>query len=842
MKAVELAASTTAHELQLRVREKASPHALVGSNAVTAAEPDAPEREALEIRVRGRVQGVGFRPNVLRIARELGVRGVVRNDAEGVLIHAAATPAAMTSFLERLARESPPLAQIDTIETRAYPGIFSAEFRIVESVGGSARTEIAPDAAVCRACAREAVDPSGRRFRYPFTTCTHCGPRLSIVTGVPYDRARTTMAVFPLCAACQAEYVDPADRRFHAEATACPECGPRARLVRLDGCAFAPEQASMLDDVDDLDRALDLLLQGEIVAIKGIGGYHLACDATRADVVARLRERKHRDAKPFALMARDLDVIRRYCSVSAEEEDALRSAVGPIVLLRADGPEKLPEAIAPGLRTLGFMLPTTPLHLVLLRRTDRPVVMTSGNRSEEPQVTTDEGARERLAGIAGYALMHDRPIESRIDDSVARAMDGRVRVLRRARGHAPSSIRLPEGFDAAPPLLAYGGELKSTFCLLQGPSAILSQHQGDLEDAATFDDYRKNLALYARLFDHEPRALVADRHPEYLSSKLAAARAEAERLPLVLVQHHHAHAAACLAENGWPLHGPSVLAIVLDGLGLGDDGVLWGGEFLLADYRASQRLGTFKPVAMIGGEQASREPWRNLYAHLVAEIGWPAFAAKFAELEVHQRLAEKPRATLDGMLRAGLNTPLASSCGRLFDAFAAAIGVAFERQAHEGQAGALLESIACETALRDEDEALAYPFAIARLRATGMPYVEPRAMWTAVLGDLLRATPPGVMSARFHRGLARAIAAMAIELASDRDVEPYRFDTVALSGGCFQNRVLFEEVSRRLRAHGFHVLNHADVPPNDGGLALGQATVAAARLLQASDDRGRTAG
>jgi hydrogenase maturation protein HypF len=815
----------------------------VGSNVVTAAaEPVAP-REALEIRVRGRVQGVGFRPSVLRLARELGLLGAVWNDADGVLIHAAGTPAAMTSFLERIERESPPLAQIDAMETRAYRGSFDAEFRIVESVVGAARTEIAPDTAVCRECAREAVDPLGRRFRYPFTTCTHCGPRLSIVTSVPYDRARTTMAAFPLCAACQAEYVDPADRRFHAEATACHVCGPRARLVRLDGRAFVVEPASAsASRLDDVDAALGLIQRGEIVAIKGLGGYHLACDATREDAVARLRERKHRDAKPFALMARDLDVIRRYCSVSVEEEDALRSGVGPIVLLRADGPEKLPEAIAPGLHTLGFLLPTTPLHVILLRGMDGPVVMTSGNRSEEPQVTTDEGARDRLGGIADHALIHDRPIASRIDDSVARVIDGRVRVLRRARGHAPSSIRLPTGFEAAPPLLAYGAELKSTFCLLQGSNAILSQHQGDLEDAATFDDYRKNLALYARLFDHEPRALVADRHPEYLSSKLAAERAVTERLPLVLVQHHHAHAAACLAENGWPLHDPPVLAIVLDGLGLGDDGALWGGEFLLADYRASTRLGTFKPVAMIGGDQASREPWRNLYAHLISALGWPAFTANFAALEIHRRLAEKPRATLDGMLRAGLSTPLASSCGRLFDAFAAAIGVAFERQAYEGQAGARLESIVCETALRDEDDGLAYPFTIPRIRAAGMPCVEPDAMWNAVLGDLLLATPPGVMSARFHRGLARAIAAMALELAGDRDAGPGRFDTVALSGGCFQNRVLFEEVSRRLRAHGFQVLSHTSVPPNDGGIALGQATIAAARLIQATDSKGRTAG
>jgi hydrogenase maturation protein HypF len=784
---------------------------------------------ALEIRVRGRVQGVGFRPNVCRIARELGLAGDVLNDAEGVLIRASGSQAAMASFLDRIAGEPPPLARVETVETRAIDGALEGDFRIIDSRGGASHTEVAPDAVICAACARELLSPFERRFRYPFTTCTNCGPRLSIVNGIPYDRGATTLAPFPLCAACTNEYRDVTDRRFHAEALACHACGPKARIMRFDGRAFHFEQASMLDDVD---AVLGLIQQGQIVAIKGIGGYQIACDATRGDVVARLRERKRRDAKPFALMARDMDVIRRYCAVSAEEERLLAGPEGPIVLLaKRGGGETLPEAVAPGHRTLGFMLPTTPLHVLVLRRMNRPVVMTSGNVSAAPSVIDDDEARRLLASIADYVLMHDRAVANRVDDSVARVMDGRARVFRRSRGYAPAAIHLPGGFEAAPPLLAHGGELKSTFCLLAGGKAVLSQHQGDLEDSATYDDYRRNLALYSALFEHRPHALVVDRHPEYVSSKLARARALEDGLPLLEVQHHHAHVASCLAENGWPLDGPPVLGIVLDGIGLGDDGELWGGEFLLSDYRHATRLGTFKPVALIGGDQASREPWRNLYAHLTAEMGWAGFAANFDELEVYRRLAEKPCAVLDRMLAAGINVPRASSCGRLFDAVAAAVGISFEHQAYEGQAGALLEAAVDETALREEGDEVAYPFSIPRLPGSRLPYVEPIAMWRALLGDLILSTTSSVIAARFHRGLARVITAMARKLAGG-EAAP-RFDRVALSGGCFQNQVLFEETSRHLRAAGFEVLTHAAVPPNDGGLALGQVAIAAARLIAA---------
>ena len=477
------------------------------------------------------------------------------------------------------------------------------------------------------------------------------------------------------------------------------------------------------------------------------------------------------------------------------------------------------------------MLPTTPLHLLILARMDGPLVMTSGNVSEEPQAIDNDAARERLGAIAAYALLHDREIASRVDNSVARAMAGRTRILRRARGFAPASIALPAGFETAPECLAMGGELKATFCLVKDGEVILSQHQGDLENADTFDDYRKNLELYRKLFHHDPVALVADRHPEYLSTKLANGWARTKRLRLIEAQHHHAHVAACLAENQVALDAPPVLGVVLDGLGWGDDGTVWGGEFLLADYRGFERLGAFKPVAMPGGAQAAREPWRNLYAHLMAEMGWAEFSVSFAGLEVFSDLSRRPRAMLDAMIRGGVNSPKASSCGRLFDAVAAALNICRERQSYEGEAGARLEAIVDGAAIAGDDEESAYPFAISSLPETGLPYIEPLAMWRALLGDLILETPAPLIAARFHRGLAKIVVAMTKKLARRDGEERARFSAVALSGGCFQNRVLFEEVVRRLEQQNFVVLSHTQVPANDGGLALGQAAIGAARLI-----------
>jgi len=801
-----------------------------------------PHYLAMEIRVRGRVQGVGFRPTVWRMARELDLAGEVMNDAEGVLVRVGGEAAAVLDFVARIAREPPPLARIDAIETHAYRGRLSAKFRVAQSRTGAAHTQIAPDAAICLECAAEIANPRERRFRYPFANCTHCGPRLSIIVGIPYDRAMTTMAPFPMCGACALEYRDPADRRFHAEAIACHACGPRARLIRFDGRAESVDQHSTLDEVD---AAGALLRKGEIIAVKGLGGFHLACDATNAEAVARLRRLKRRERKPFALMAAHLEIIRRYCRVDAAEERLMGGAAAPIVLLRADGPRRLPQDIAPGLSTLGFMLPTTPLHALMLRGLDHPVVMTSGNVADEPQATDNDEARERLAGISPYALIHNREIANRVDDSLVRVMAGKPRVLRRARGYAPAPLVLPPGFGAAPPLLAMGGELKATFCLVRDGEAILSQHQGDLENAETFDDYRRALALYAKLFDHSPVALVADKHPEYLSAKLARARATSEPVQLIETQHHHAHVAACLAQNLYPLDGPPVLGIVLDGVGWGDDGTIWGGEFLLADYRSYERLGLFKPVAMPGGAQAAREPWRNLYAHLMAEMGWAEFALYFAGLELFADLARRPRATLDAMIRNNVNAPKASSCGRLFDAVAAALNLCRDRQAYEGEAAARLEAMVDREVMARDSEEFAYPFAILDMRDSGLSYIEPVEMWRAILVDLSIGAPPALIATRFHKGLADTVVAMARKLAARDDQGGARFDAVALSGGCCQNRVLFEEVVLGLERAGFRVLAHAEVPANDGGLSLGQATIGAARLIDAAkvrDNSGPTMG
>ncbi|WP_024275295.1 carbamoyltransferase HypF [Hyphomicrobium sp. 802] len=789
---------------------------------------------SVEIRVRGRVQGVGFRPFVWRNAHQLGLWGYVLNDAEGVLIRVRGDLQAIDALVREIRTNAPELASVASIDLTTFAGDIPETFEIKESTVGVGNTEISPDTALCPDCAGEITQPLSRRYRYPFTTCTNCGPRLSIVQSIPYDRATTSMAAFDLCPECAAEYTDPRDRRFHAETTACPACGPQARLIRLDGKPLDFDRTLMRDDID---ATRDLLSRGEIVAIKGLGGYQLACDATRTDAVQRLRDRKNRDRKPFALMARDLDVIRQHATVSADDETALTSAAAPIVLLDANGPERLPEAIAPGLRTLGFMLPTTPLHALLLQNVDRPVVMTSGNRSDSPQVISDEDAKSNLADITPYALVHNRNVLNRVDDSVVRIAASKARIIRRSRGYAPAAMRLPQGFEAAPPLIALGGDLKSTFCVLKCSSAVLSQHIGDLDDIQTSNDFARTIDLYCRMLDAQPEVIVCDRHISYRSRTHAESLARKQVAPLIEIQHHHAHIASCLAENGRELHGAPVLGIALDGLGFGDDGEIWGGEFLLADYARSLRLATFKPVAMPGGDVASREPWRNLYAHLTSEMGWPEYAKRFSDLDVFRRLDAKPRQIVDAMLQADINVPKASSCGRLFDAVAAALGLCFDRQGYEGEAAAQLEAAVDDNALLHEDDALSYPFTIVNFGSTRLPYIEPLAAWQAILEDLMQKTPIGVMAARFHKGLARGIVDMTASLAIRKDETEPRFDTVALSGGCFNNRILLEQVLGRLQAKGFKVLTHADVPAGDGGLSLGQAVIAAAQLITAAKNK-----
>ncbi len=792
--------------------------------------------EARDIRIQGIVQGVGFRPTVWKLANKFGLQGEVFNDGKGVQIYVWGTSDSINKFIQNILDHCPPLARIDHIAHTPFTKTCSTEtFSIVRSQNNQVETNVVADAATCPECIEETLNPFSRRYRYPFTNCTHCGPRFSIISSIPYDRMHTSMSEFEMCEECNKEYTDPGNRRFHAQPNACYVCGPKAWLERTDGNALCTENLTQLDDVD---AACSLLQQGKIIAIKGIGGFHLACDATNNEAVELLRKKKRRYHKPFALMARELSIIQQYCDVSDTEESLLRSSGAPIVILN-NSKSTLPEAVAPNQNTYGFMLPYTLLHHLLLKRMQRPIILTSGNVSDEPQCIKDDDAKARLSNIAEYFLTHNREIINRVDDSVVRVIAEQSRLLRRARGYAPASIPLPDGFEKCPDLLAMGGELKNTFCLVKNNHAFLSQHIGDLEEASTYADYQKNLNLYANLYQHTPKLLVVDKHPEYLSTKLGKKLSESEDIPLQTVQHHHAHIAACLAENNWPLNAEKVLGVALDGLGLGEltdtntAHSIWGGEFFIADYCNAERVGTFKPVAMLGGEKAIYEPWRNTYAHLMSELGWDNLKINYAELALVRFLESKPLETFNTMLETNSNSPLASSCGRLFDAVAAALNICKESVSYEGQAAIELEALVDTDTLYNEDELLAYPFAIPNLDSN-IPYIEPLAMWQALLGDLILNTPTEVMAARFHKGLAKIIVTMVKKLTTTDDERI--LNTIALSGGVFQNKILLEQVVMKLEQEDFNVLTHKLVPANDGGLALGQAAIGAASYLNNKRD------
>jgi len=605
------------------------------------------------IQISGIVQGVGFRPSVWRLAQECSITGQVWNDAGGVSIQAWGSKQALDDFVKRIQTEQPALANIESILRSPLPDgeAAPAEFQIGRSRGGEVRSGVTADAATCTECMAEVLDPSDRRYRYPFTNCTHCGPRLSIILAIPYDRANTSMAKFPMCDPCQQEYENPADRRFHAQPNACSECGPKLWLEHANG-----ELVANTDGCDVINTAVGLLKQGQIIVIKGIGGIHLACDAGNEDAVDRLRQRKHRYHKALAMMATDVAMLSRYADVTAAEADLLQHRSSPIVVLSASG-ESLASGIASGQNTLGFMLPYTPLHHLLLQEMQQPIVLTSGNRSDEPQSTDNSEAHQRLGQIADYYLLHDRDIVNRLDDSVLRVMDGKPRFLRRARGYAPQPLMLPGPFSNDRNILAMGSELKNTFCMLKNGCAIISQHMGDLEDAATFQDYRNNLDLYQQLFEFQPQLIVVDSHPNYLSTQLGRSMAAEFDLLLLKTQHHHAHIASCMAEHGLPLEGGRVLGVALDGLGYGDDETIWGGEFLLADYRGYERVAHFQPVPMLGGTQAIREPWRNTLAQLLTCMDWDEVTETYGDLDILRFLQQRPLSTLRSMAERGLNSP-----------------------------------------------------------------------------------------------------------------------------------------------------------------------------------------
>jgi hydrogenase maturation protein HypF len=767
-------------------------------------------------RVRGLVQGVGFRPAVWRLATSFGLRGEVLNDGEGVLIRAWGPPDALDGFSLSLRREVPRLARIDDIVRQPLPGgPESDEFRIVGSGAGRVRTGVVADAATCPECLAELFDPANRRYRYPFTNCTHCGPRLSIVRAIPYDRATTSMADFAMCAACLAEYENPDDRRFHAQPNACPDCGPRVWLADGQGRELQPPTG------DAIQAAAAAIRDGRIVAVKGIGGFHLACDATNEDVVARLRDRKRRYAKPFALMARDIEMVGRFARISDHDRDVLISAAAPIVILDAcDHAGRLAPSIAPDDTNLGFMLAYSPLHHLLMADLDAPIVLTSGNRSDEPQVIGNDDALAGLTGIADLWLLNDRDIVSRLDDSVVRSMSGVPRLLRRARGYAPEPLQLGDGFADAPPVMAMGAELKSTICLVRDGRAIVSQHIGDLEDAASHADYRRVLSHYRELHCFSPALVAVDAHPDYLSTQWGATCARQDGCLLVRIPHHHAHVASCLAEHRVAVDAPPILAIILDGLGLGDDGTLWGGEILLADFVSAERLASFMPVPLPGGSRAMREPWRNAFAHLSRFIGWDNLCSQYPDLAITRRLAEKPVGILHAMMESGLNAPLASSAGRLFDAVAAVLGVSPETCSYEGQAAIGLEALAAMASGEAGDDYAG------QIISEKIELISWATMWRSLLSDLARGVETSRIAARFHAGLALTLSSTAARHAGHRGI-----DTVVLGGGVFQNRLLLEAVTFILESRGLSVLSPRLLPANDGGISLGQGAIAAARAL-----------
>jgi hydrogenase maturation protein HypF len=746
------------------------------------------QRIRTAVRVEGIVQGVGFRPFVYSLATGLGLGGLVGNDSDGVFAEVEGPPAAVEAFLSGLARDAPPLARIERITTTAMRPDGTASFSIAPSEpGGLRRVLVSADTATCADCLAELADPGDRRFGYPFINCTNCGPRFTIVRDVPYDRPLTTMASFAMCDRCAAEYHDPADRRFHAQPTCCPACGPRLCLL---------DPAGTVRPGPPLEAAADLLRQGQVLAVKGLGGYHLAVDASSEEAAGALRARKHREDKPFAVMVADLAGARQAGQVDEAAAALLTSSRRPIVLLPRV-PSGIAAAVAPGNRQLGLMLPYTPLHHLLLAAVAGPVVLTSGNISDEPIVYRDGEAAQRLGGIADAFLTHDRPIHIRTDDSVVRAFRGREAVMRRSRGYVPEPLDVPVRFTR--PVLACGAELKSTFCLARESHAFVSHHIGDLENAETLRSFTEGIEHFKRLFDITPEVVAHDLHPEYLSTKYAADLGQAG-LELVGVQHHHAHIASCLADNR--AAGP-VIGVAFDGTGYGIDGTIWGGEFLIADTAGFERAGHLAPVPMPGGAAAIRQPWRMAAAYLDTADGG------LGVIRRNQRLWPSVLA----MARRGINSPLTSSAGRLFDAVAAILGVR-DVINYEGQAAIELEQLA------DPAERGAYRAGIATgdpLRIAGVDLVR------AVADDLAAGTSRGVIAARFHHGVADLITDCCLLLR-----ERHGLSTVALSGGVFQNLLLLHATVSRLETRGFGVLVHSRVPCNDGGISLGQAVVAAA--------------
>ncbi|MCG8708167.1 carbamoyltransferase HypF [Brenneria sp. 4F2] len=763
-------------------------------------------KNGIQIRIKGKVQGVGFRPYVWQLAHKLEMCGNVSNDGAGVLIHLWPSDN-LERFIAQLPAMCPPLAHIDSITHEPYRWASAPASFVIEISGeGQMDTQVVPDAATCEACLHELNDPDNRRYRYPFINCTHCGPRFTIIRQMPYDRPFTSMAAFPLCPQCRTEYQYPADRRFHAQPNACAQCGPQVWLADKSS-------ARQAEGDEAVQLAAHALAAGHIVAIKGVGGFHLACDATNTQAVQRLRRRKRRSAQPLAVMLPDAGWLERCANIEdmAAAQRLLGSAAAPIVLLpqRQDGP--LSEMIAPGLCDVGLMLPANPLHHLLLAGVGRPLVMTSGNVSGKPPALTNAQAMEQLGGIADLWLMHNRDIVQRADDSLVTLHNSRARMLRRARGYVPDALPLPPGFAKRPALLAMGADLKNTFCLLRDEHAVVSQHLGDLADSDSERQYRHAIALFEDIYRFTPRAVAVDAHPGYISRRLGKRLAEQRRIPCVEVLHHHAHVAACLAEHQWPRDAGAVIGLALDGIGFGADGQWWGGECLLADYAQCRHLGGLPAVALPGGDLAARQPWRNLLAQ------WLRFVPDWALLSPAAAIPTDSFRLLSRAIERGINAPPASSAGRLFDAVAAATGFPAAAQSWEGEAACWLESLARRSRLSAHQPASQPPVTLPVLAEGTLDLATFWRQWLAY-----RAAPADKAYA-FHYALAQGFADLARGAARQHGV-----NTIALSGGVMHNRLLVELLRRELQE--FRLLQPERLPAGDGGLALGQALIAAERL------------
>jgi hydrogenase maturation protein HypF len=761
------------------------------------------------ITVYGVVQGVGFRPFVYRLAREHGLTGWVLNHSGGVDIEVEGPAPLLSAFAADLEANAPPLARIERVVVASVSPAGDARFEIRHSeLRVGEYPLISPDIATCPDCRRELLDPADRRYRYPFTNCTNCGPRFTIIEDVPYDRARTTMREFEMCPTCREEYEDPLDRRFHAQPKACPACGPRLELVDAGG------QPVPCDDV--LRRAAELLAEGRVLAIKGLGGFHLACDATNAAAVDLLKARKHRPDKPLAVMLATMEEVERHCVVGPSERELLLSPECPIVLLPWRAESSIAATVAPRQRYLGVMLPYTPLHHILLRDAARPLVMTSGNLSEEPIARDNDEALRRLGGLADFFVLHNRGIYARYDDSVwfVPELPGGApspQPVRRSRGYAPYPVRLP---FALPPVLASGAELKNTFCLTRQNFAFVSQHIGDMENLETLEHYQASMALYEKLFHTRPSVMAYDLHPDYLAVQYARERMENDGLPGVGVQHHHAHIAACLADNGWPLDGGPVIGVCFDGAGHGLDGHSWGGEFLVADYRNSRRVAHLQYMPLPGGDAAVRNPFRLSLGYVHALLG------AVPPLAVPADIASEEADLVLRQVDRRLNTPLTSSAGRLFDAVAALLGIR-SRVSYEAQAAIELEMRAMAGAPRPVESGPArYRFPVSS-EDEGARIIGLRRLFESLLADLGDGRPVEQIGWEFHRSLAGMVAEVCRALSDETGLR-----TVALSGGCFQNRLFLELTASLLSADGFRLLTHHQAPCNDGGLSLGQAVIA----------------